>query len=454
MRNLIFVLCAVFSCSSVSAQTVKQNSPMPRRASAPQVDGVDQETEKDRPLRTAVTHLRNAVSMKDRQKILKQLALANQYLHREESSKEEDYTFAILLLAAAFENAGKHRQAQSLYCEFEREVSKKGNKTPSELNQIIIEAAVWAPLAVQNESVGQILAQEAYRRARKLDDDYQIAKALSLLGSFDQEKHKHTAAMRYLYRALAIYTSKDDKFSDMQHIRRQLVELELEKDNYDAALRICNEMIESENKRKPDSADLVTYIEQLARVLDRCGEHERAKALYANWRERLKPRFSLYINFLTAFERYARDYADYKLAGDLNKEFLSLNKTRMAWSQARSALQAYANDLKRAGYESLWQQATKAELQLRSIHEQDQSAETTIATAFGPAPKPHLQSVVADPTPSKLRQAALKQSVNVANSLQRYQNELDRMGTENQKQQLKSVQDLLVQIKNEQEKPN
>lgn len=397
--------------------------------------------------------------MSDRRKVLQELEVSDQYLHLPASDDEMEHAFAILMLAAAFENAGKHQKSQALYAEFETEVRQKGRQdqqTPSGINQAILEFVVWAPLAAQNQQIGHTLAAEAYRRARQLkpQDDYQIAKALSLLGSFEQEKRNPTAAKRYLYQALATYELKDDKFEDMQRIRQQLVELELERDNYESARRLCSNLIDSENKRQPNNHDLVRYIEQLGRVLDRSGEHEQSNALYANWREQLKPRFAVYVTFLSSYTRYASDYGDTKLANDLNKEHEGLHRTLLTWWQVRNALQAYANDLKRAGFDSLWQKATKADMQVRAIHEPDRTPETTIDTAFGVAPRPRLQTLVTDPVPEKLRLAALKQSANVDYALQRYEKDLDSIGTDSQKRDLKSVQILLAEIKKEQKKTN
>ncbi|MBY0549173.1 MAG: hypothetical protein K2W95_18005 [Candidatus Obscuribacterales bacterium] len=454
MKSIVIMLFAMVSCCAAIAQPQPTGSvanPITRARPIINSASIDRE-DKDQPVRTAITHLQNALSMSDRRKVLQELEVSDQYLHRPVSGDEMEHAFAILMLAAAFENAGKHQKSQALYAEFETEIRQKGKQdqqTPSGINQAILEFVVWAPLAAQNQQIGHTLAAEAYRRARQLkpQDDYQIAKALSLLGSFEQEKRNHTAAKRYLYQALATYELQDDKFEDMQRIRQQLVELELERDNYEAARRLSAKLIDSENTRQPLSNDLVRYIVQLSRILDRSGEHEKSNALYADWRERLKPRFAVYVNFLSAYARYARDYGDSNLANKLDKEFTGLNKALMTWWQVRDALQSYANDLRRAGFDSLSQKVTKANMQIRAIHEQDRTPETTVATAFGAAPRPLLQTLVPDPAPEKLRLAALKQSANVSYALQRYEKDLDSIGTDSQKQELKSVQSLLAEIK-------
>lgn len=458
MKTLIVLFCAILSCNAATAQTVKGVGSTPKPVTRTTAPEGDHESEKERPMRTAVTLLRNGASMKDKQQATKELLLADQYLHRPESALEQDYAFMILMLAAAFENVGKQQKAQSLYSEFDREVSKKGSKSPSEVIEVMMEAAVWAPIAAQNQLIGHTLAEEIYRRARQLKppDDYQTAKALTLLGGFEQDKRNHAAALRYLYRALSTIELKSDdsqdRFTDMQKITKQLVELELERGNYDAAERLCSRMIDNDNERQPNNHDLVSSIDLLVRILDRSGKHERANSIYAEWREKLRPRFAVYISLLSSYAHYARDYGDITLANELDKEYTSLNNVLMTWSQVRNTLQAYANDLKRAGFDSLSQKATKAEKRIRAIYDQDSKPETTIATAFGIAPRPRLQTKVSDPVPEKLRQAALKQSTNVDNALQKFMKDLDSIGADGQKRELRSVQILLAEIKKEQGK--
>lgn len=405
-------------------------------------------------LHLAASLIKEAGRHEKKSDMVVELRQADRILHQTELSAGSDYPMVLLLLAAGYELAGLRSKSQSLYSEF-AELAASTTGAIKDLPAQLLEASVWAPLATQNSRFGLALALEAERRMAKekrlTSNNNATARLYQILGGFyADEKRDSKMAEAYLRKSSAIYDSVDKTGSNARQVKSMLAQMARERNDYATAEQQYAELVEIHSGDKPQTLSLTTEIKHLASVQAEAGSPERAEQTYLTWREKLKPQLGLYVQLLADYSQFCRTYDKAQQANELAAESSSLSQLKMASSRLINAVQAYAHDLKRAGFAEASQSVTECEMKLRGIHELSESRPATIETAFGTSvPYPDLGTAVSEPSHRKFIEATIKQSENVRIALNNYTGLLDKSGTQEQKNRVNRISAALTAVANQ-----